>query len=225
MGFLFKALARRKIRFISMTYFFWAKKLFTRLTHARHALCPNLLKELFMKKIRAIMMIDANVESYKEAAEFETLVGDLVKLPSEQFAVQYADAKVTDRRDNGKEPNIHAMKFRSNQSAGGFHRLASRLIRSLLSILTPLRFVARRCGTSSIQLQGSRDHRTAQDYLYVASCGEQQQSLDWIVHPIRPFCTSDIGSYRASVSSRAAASSLWCSKVCDIHRLWLSVCS
>jgi len=67
-----------------------------------------------MKKIRAIMMIDANVESFKEAAEFETLVGDLVRLPSEQFAVQYADAKVTDRRDNGKEPNIHAMKFRSN---------------------------------------------------------------------------------------------------------------
>ena len=60
------------------------------------------------------MMIDANVESYKEAAEFETLVSDLVKLPSEQFAVQYADAKVTDRRDNGNEPNIHKMKFRAN---------------------------------------------------------------------------------------------------------------
>ena len=114
MEFLFKALVSKKIRLISMTYFFWANKLFTRLTHARHALGPNLLKEQFMKKLRAIMMIDVNVKSYKEAAEFETLVGDLVKLPSEQYEVQYADSKLTDRRDNGKAPDIHKMKFRVN---------------------------------------------------------------------------------------------------------------
>ena len=60
------------------------------------------------------MMIDANVKDYEEAAKFEALVGDLVTLPSEQFAVQYAEAKVTDRRDNGKKPDIKKMKFRNN---------------------------------------------------------------------------------------------------------------
>ena len=67
-----------------------------------------------MMKIRAVMLIDANVETYEEAAKFEALVGDLVKLPGEQFSVQHAESKVTERRDNGKKPDIKKMKFRSN---------------------------------------------------------------------------------------------------------------
>ena len=62
-------------------------------------------------KIRAVMMIDVDVETSKEAAEFETFVGELVTLPSMQFAVQYAGAKVNERRETGKTPNIYDMKL------------------------------------------------------------------------------------------------------------------
>jgi len=63
-------------------------------------------------KIRATMMIDVNVKTYTEAAEFEALVADLVELPSEQFAVEYAGSKINERREKkGKPPNINDMKL------------------------------------------------------------------------------------------------------------------
>ena len=65
-----------------------------------------------MKKMRAVMMIDVDVKSYKEAAKFEELISELVKMPGDEYKVKYAEYKFTDRRDNGKTPDIHNMKFR-----------------------------------------------------------------------------------------------------------------
>ena len=59
-------------------------------------------------------MIDVDLDSYRDIAEFDALLKDLIRVPKDKYDVKYADYKFNERRDTGKNPDISKMKFRRN---------------------------------------------------------------------------------------------------------------